>query len=76
MKRRYTKPDGELVSDELFGPDGFKTEYLRYSWKSGVKAVARHWWYDRGKPVKKTAGKRVVFDFTGRAGSMPTPRSE
>ena len=69
VKRSYMNPDGQLVSDELYGPDGFKTEYLRYSWKPGVKAVARHWWYDRGKPAKKTAGKRVVFDFTAKSGA-------
>jgi len=71
VKRVYRDPDGLLRSEEFFGDDGFKTEYVRYRplpvgagpAATGVQAIER-WWYVLGRPVKRMIKHRVVFDRT------------
>ena len=65
MKRSYRTPEGALVSEESYGGDGFKTEYIRYYTRPDRRGkVYTHWWYERGRPVKKTKRGRVEFDTT------------
>jgi len=48
------------------GPDGWKTEYVYYYTRPGIMGVEySHWWYDHGRPIKKTKkyGGRT-FDTT------------
>ncbi|MBM4079194.1 MAG: hypothetical protein FJ278_05790 [Planctomycetes bacterium] len=73
-KRSYRTPEGYLASDELFGPDGFKTEYIRYYYDREERRGKEHshWWYDRGRPVKKTEQGKEAFDVT-KAGSDVRP---
>lgn len=52
------------MSRELFGADGFKTESVRYFSPQRGHAVYAHWWYDRGKPLKRIKRGQVVFDLT------------
>ena len=72
VERVYKTPEGVLSSREMYGVDGFKTEYIKYYTRVlGRGREARHWWYDHGRPIKRTKkGRRVVFDATkGEAGS-------
>ena len=68
--RMYKNPEGYIRSEEFFGPDGFKTDYITYMsyWyytRDDLRGrESSHWWYDRGKPVKMTKRRRVQFDFT------------
>ena len=64
-KRIYTTPEGFLASEELYGPDGFKTEYVRYYTRPDRRGQEyTHWWLERGRPVKKTKRGHVEFDTT------------
>ena len=64
-KQTYKTPEGYLASEELYGPDGFKTEYVRYYTRESRRGREfRRWWYDGGRPVKKTTRGKVVFDTT------------
>lgn len=64
-KRTYKNPVGVLVSEELNGPDGFKTEYIFYYTRPGLQGQEHaHWWYNRGRPVKKTTRGKVEFDMS------------
>jgi len=64
-KRTYRNPDGVLASEEFFGPDGFKTEYIRYDVRPGRKGrISDHWWYNHGGPVKRVKSGKVVFDVS------------
>ncbi len=66
-KRVYKTPEGILASEELYGPDGFKTEYVRYDTRPETQGRERvRWWYDRGRPVKKTTRGQTDFDATGK----------
>jgi hypothetical protein len=61
----YKTPEGVLASEEFYGPDGFKTEYLKYEIRPGrTGQLARHWWYRQGQPVKAMSGGKIVFDKT------------
>lgn len=65
-KRTYTTGEGYLASEELFGSDGSKQEYIRYDTRKGrLNRERAHWWYDRGRPVKMTRRKKVVFEIGG-----------
>jgi len=61
-KRTHQTARGVVGSVELFGPDGFKTEWMEYDLKSPGK-VKQHLWYDRGRPVKRRSW-RGNYDFT------------
>ena len=66
IKRIYKDPDGNKLSLELFGPDGWKTEYVSYyTYPEIMGKEHSHWWYDHGRPIKKTQtyGGRT-FDTT------------
>ena len=64
-KQLYRTPEGHLASEEFFGPDGFKTEYARYYTDEARRGKEYcRWWYDRGRPVKRTKRGKVEFDVT------------
>jgi hypothetical protein len=66
-KQVYRTPQGNLASEEFYGADGFKTEYIKYDIRPGrIGQVTRHWSYRKGLPVKMTKGGKTVFDQTGR----------
>lgn len=66
-KQVYHTPEGNLASEEFFGIDGFKLEYIKYDVRPRrIGQVARHWIYRNGRPVKSMTGGRVVFDKTER----------
>ena len=67
-KRVYRSPEGHLASEEFFGPDGFKLEYIRYYHDRPERRAqeADHWWYDHGRPTKRLQMGKLVFDTTGR----------
>jgi len=67
-KRVYKTPEGYLVSEELYRADGFKEQYARYytqEFRLGKEYT--RWWYDRGRPVKRTIKGKAVFDTTSPA---------
>jgi hypothetical protein len=49
-KREYHNRDGYHVSTELFGADGYIEESIQHG------SRPRHWWYEKGVPVKYTRG--------------------
>ncbi len=49
-KREYHNRDDYHVSTELFGADGYITESIQHG------SRPRHWWYEKGAPVKYTRG--------------------
>jgi len=49
-KREYHSRNGYHVSTELFGADGYITESIQHG------SRPRHWWYEKGVPVKYTRG--------------------
>jgi len=62
-KQVYKTPDGVLSSEEFYGPDGFKTEYIKHDIRPArIGRVSRHWWYKRGRPVKVIRGGKVIYD--------------
>ena len=66
-KRTYTTPEGFLASQEFYGPDGFKTQYVRYYTREDRRGTEySRWWYERGRPVKMTKRGQVVLDTTKR----------
>lgn len=50
VKREYHDRTGTHISTELFGPDGYVTESIQHG------SRPRHWWYQRGMPLKYTRG--------------------
>ena len=65
-KREYRTPDGVLSNVELYGEDGYKTEYIAYYTTYNKGEEYSHWWYDKGVPVKKTKKYGgTIFDLTG-----------
>ena len=65
VERLYKTPTGVLSSREVYGPDGFKTEYVKFDTRPGRGGREYdHWWYERGKPVKRAKRKKVMFDAT------------
>ena len=49
-RREYHSRSGYHVSTELFDTDGYITESIQHS------SRPRHWWYEKGIPVKYTRG--------------------
>ncbi len=65
-KRTLTNRHNLLVSEEHFGDDGFKTEYIKYyASPDHHEGIDRHWWYKEGRPVKYIKTGKVVFDHAG-----------
>lgn len=63
QKRTYTTPEGYLASEEFYGPDGFKTEYVCYYTREDRRGTEySRWWYERGRPVKMTKRGQVMFN--------------
>ncbi len=52
-KREYHDRNGNHVSTELFGSDGYMTESIQHG------SRPRHWWYERGVPAKYARGSQV-----------------
>jgi len=50
--REYRDREGNLVSHELFKPDGYISESVRYRTVDGSPQEISHWWFDKGLPVK------------------------
>ncbi|MFQ6035151.1 MAG: hypothetical protein ACE5NM_04790 [Sedimentisphaerales bacterium] len=51
-RREYHDRNGNHVSTELFGPDGYITESIQHG------SRPRHWWYEQGAAVKYTYGRQ------------------
>ena len=66
-KQIYQSPEGLLASEEFYGDDGFKTEYIKYDIRPGRNGrESSHWWYRQGKPLKLSKGGKTVFDLSLR----------
>jgi dipeptidyl aminopeptidase/acylaminoacyl peptidase len=52
-RREYHDREGRHVSTELFDAEGSVTESIQHG------SRPRHWWYDRGVPVKYARGKET-----------------
>jgi hypothetical protein len=66
-KQVYQTPEGDLASEEFYGADGFKTDYIKYEIRPGrIGQVARRWTYKQGRPVSMIHGGQVIFDKTKR----------
>ena len=64
--REYWTPRGERVSLERFGPDGFKTEEIRWRQVDGEAEERDRWLYERGWPLKRIIkGGREVYEKRG-----------
>jgi hypothetical protein len=50
VKRQYHSRDSYHVSTEHFDVDGYITESIQHGSRS------RHWWYEKGVPVKYSRG--------------------
>ena len=62
-KQVYQTPEGDLASEEFYGADGYKTDYIKYDIRPGrIGQVTRRWTYKQGRPVRMTYGGKVVFD--------------
>jgi hypothetical protein len=53
VRREYHDRDGNHISTEHFGPDGYVSESIQHA------STPRQWWYERGAPLKYTRGSRV-----------------
>ena len=54
-RREYHDRHGNHVSTELFDSDGHVTESIQHG------SRPRHWWYERGVPVKYTRGSQTYL---------------
>ena len=52
-RREYHDRHGNHVSTELFGLDGHLTESIQHG------SRPRHWWYERGVPLKYARGSQT-----------------
>jgi hypothetical protein len=52
-RREYHDRNGNHVSTEMFGADGFITESIQHG------SRPRRWWYERGVPVRYARGSQV-----------------
>ena len=59
----YKNADGRIVSEEFFGEDGFKSEYILYDTRQATQEL-QHWWYKNGVPVKQVKSRAIIFDWT------------
>jgi len=55
-RREYYDRNGNHISTELFGSDGYITESIQHG------SRPRHWWYERGVPVKYTYGSQTYVN--------------
>ena len=64
LKNRYFINTFDLlVSEEFYGEDGAKTEYIKYYASPDYSpGIVQHWWYDHGRPVKYVKEGKVEFD--------------
>ncbi|MBC8871275.1 MAG: hypothetical protein H8E44_17755 [Planctomycetes bacterium] len=53
VRREYHDRNGNHISTELFGTDGYMTESIQHA------STPRRWWYERGVPVKYARGSQV-----------------
>lgn len=66
QRRVFVNVHGLRVSDEHYGEDGFKTQYVKYyASPRHHDGIDRHWWFDRGRPIKYVESGKVVFDVSG-----------
>lgn len=49
--RDYVRPEGQLISREVFEPGGFIIETITYDLNAGGEKD--HWWWERGMPVRQ-----------------------
>ncbi|UCC96912.1 MAG: hypothetical protein JSW66_13830 [Phycisphaerales bacterium] len=59
-KREYHDRRGTHVSTELFGADGYISESIQHG------SRPRHWWYERGIPVKYARGEDTYVKDANR----------
>jgi hypothetical protein len=59
-RREYHSRDGYHISTELFDADGYITESIQHG------SRPRHWWYEKGVPVKYTRGSDTYIKSGGR----------
>jgi len=55
-RREYHDRNGNHVSTESFGSDGYIIESIQHG------SQPRHWWYERGVPVKYTHGSQTYVN--------------
>ena len=66
VRREYYTGEGIHVSTELFAPDGFITESVRYKHEDGQEKEIGHWWFDKGMPVKLIGSEgHTLVSFPG-----------
>jgi len=53
VRREYHDRNGNHISTELFDSDGYIKESIQHG------SRPRHWWYERGTPVKYTRGSET-----------------
>jgi len=53
VRREYHDRNGNHISSELFGSDGYIAESIQHGTRP------RHWWYQRGVPVKYARGSQT-----------------
>ena len=71
--RVYKAPDGHVHSREFFGPDGYKTEYVRYYGSPGRRGkVYCHWRYQKGRIMQWVKRGRVLYNALGTPPKPPT----
>jgi hypothetical protein len=51
--REYYDRDDKRVSREVFAPDGFITESIRYQYVADKPVEVDHWSYDKGTPIRR-----------------------
>jgi hypothetical protein len=64
--REYHTNQGVRVSREVFAPDGYITETIRYN--PGDGREIDHWWFEKGWPVKQVRGDREYVKQGDRFG--------
>lgn len=64
--REFYNPEGERVSQEIFTPDGYITDSIRYRYLDDRAYEYDHWYYDRGMPIRRVTssggGQEYVKD--------------
>ncbi|MBI5687558.1 MAG: hypothetical protein HZC54_21010 [Verrucomicrobia bacterium] len=74
--REYYDHDDQLVSRELFAPDGFITERIRIGIAGSRRVEADHWWFERGMSVRRTTGRQQFTKQGERWIQSDTRRTE
>jgi len=60
LREYYRDPD-HRVSKEVFAPDGYITESVRYRYQGERALEYDHWWYDRGMPIRRILRERDEY---------------